>query len=68
VRVLGKAFKRRDTTGERAFDVLKSRIMATAEKERVLHGLSRSLREIATGDVRSIEDVIREAKREQAQS
>ena len=68
VRVLGKAFKRRDATGERAFDDLKSRIMATVEKERVLHGLARSLREMAAGDVRPIEDVIREAKREQAQS
>ena len=68
VRLLGKAFKRGDATSETAFDDLKSRIMATAEKERVLHGLSRSLREMATGDVRPIEVVIREAKREQAQS
>lgn len=67
-RLLGKAFKRRDASGEKAFDDLKTRIMATAERERVLHGLSRSLREIATGDIRSIEDVIREAKREQAQT
>lgn len=57
--------RRRDATAETAIDELKNRIAATAEKEKVLHGLSRSLREMAAGDVKPIEDVIREAKCEQ---
>ena len=51
-----------------AIDELTSRILARAEKTRVLHGLSRSLKEMAAGDVRPIDDVIRDAKREQAQN
>jgi hypothetical protein len=47
---------------------LTTRILARAEKSRVLHGLSRSLKEMAAGDVRPIDDVIREAKREQLQN
>ena len=64
-RLLAKTLGRRDSTAETAIDELKNRIVATAEKEKVLLGLSRSLREMAAGDVRPIEDVIREAKREQ---
>jgi hypothetical protein len=65
-RLLAKTLgRRRDATAERAIDELKNRIAATAEKEQVLDGLSRSLREMATGDVRPIEDVIREAKHAQ---
>jgi hypothetical protein len=65
-RLLAKTLGRhRDATAETAIDELKNRIVATAEKEKVLLGLSRSLREMAAGDVRPIEDVIREAKREQ---
>ena len=52
---------------ETAIDQIKNRILATAEKTRVLHGLSRSLKEMAAGDLRSIEDVISEVKREQTQ-
>ena len=64
-RLLAKTLGRRDSTAETAFGELKNRIAATAEKTKVLHTLSRSLREMAAGDVRPIEDVIREAKREQ---
>jgi hypothetical protein len=65
-RLLAKTLGRRDSTAETAINELKNRIAATLEKEQVLYGLSRSLREMATGDVRPIEDVIREAKLEQA--
>lgn len=64
--LFAKTLGRRDSTAETAINELKNRIAATLEKEQVLYGLSRSLREMATGDVRPIEDVIREAKREQA--
>jgi hypothetical protein len=59
---------RRGADTETAIDELTTRILAIAEKTRVLHGLSRFLKEMAAGDLRPIEDVIREAKREQAQS
>lgn len=58
----------RGAVSETAIDQIKNRILATAEKTRVLHGLSRSLKEMAAGDVRPIEDVIREAKSERAQN
>jgi len=59
---------RRGADTETAIDELTTRILARAEKTRVLHGLSRSLKEMAAGDVRPIDDVIRDAKREQAQN
>lgn len=65
-RLLAKTLGRRDSTAETAINELKNRITATLEKEQVLYGLSRSLQEMATGDVRPIEDVIREAKLELA--
>ena len=58
----------RGPLSETAIDQIKNRILATEEKTRVLHGLSRSLKEMAAGDFRSIEDVISEAKREQTQN
>ena len=58
----------RSAVSETAIDQIKNRILATAEKTRVLHGLSRSLKEMAAGDVRPIEDVIREEKSERAQN
>lgn len=65
-RLFGRSQRRRDAAAVTIFDELKERILATAEKTKVLHGLSRSLREMATGDVKPIEDVIRKAKCEQA--
>jgi hypothetical protein len=67
-RFLSMTRGRRGADTETAIDELTTRILAIAEKTRVLHGLSRSLKEMAAGDLRPIEDVIREAKREQAQS
>ena len=58
----------RSAVSETAIVQIKNRILATAEKTRVLHGLSRSLKEMAAGDVRPIEDVIREEKSERAQN
>jgi len=63
-----RARVRRGAVTELAIDEMKTRIQAKAEKTRVLHRLSRSLKEMAAGDLRPIEDVIREAKREQAQN
>ena len=60
--------ERRGAVSKTSLDHIKNRIFATAEKTRVLHGLSRSLKEMAAGDFRSIEDVISEAKREQTQN
>lgn len=65
-RLFGRSQRRRDAIAATIFDELKDRIVATAEKEKVLHGLSQSLREMAARDVRPIEDVIREAKRDQS--
>jgi len=59
---------RRGAVTESAIDEMKTRILARAEKTRVLHSLSRSLKEMAAGDVRPIEDVIRVAKSERAQN
>jgi|GEM_PF-3282756 len=67
-RFLAMTRGRRGAVTESAIDQIKNRILATAEKTRVLHGLSRSLKEMAAGDVRPIEDVIREAKSERAQN
>lgn len=67
-RFLAMTRGRRGAVTESAIDEMKTRILARAEKTRVLHGLSRSLKEMAAGDVRPIEDVIREAKRERAQN
>ena len=57
---------RRGADTERGIDELTTRILARAEKSKVLHGLSRSLKEMAAGDVRPIDDVIREAKLERS--
>ena len=58
----------RGAVSKTAIDQIKNRILATSEKTRVLHDLSRSLKEMAAGDLRLIEDLIGEAKREQAQN
>jgi hypothetical protein len=54
---------RRGADTKTAIADLTTRILARAEKTRALHGLSRSLKEMAAGDLRPIEDVIREAER-----
>ena len=67
-RFLAMTRGRRGAVTESAIDEMKASILAKAEKTRVLHGLSRSLKEMAAGDVRPIQDVIREAKSERAQN
>lgn len=66
-RLLTMVRGRRGADTETGIDKLTTRILAKAEKTCVLHGLSRSLKEMAAGNARPIVDVVREAKTKKRQ-